>query len=273
MFQDYALFPHMDVRDNVAYGLMVRGVGRAERHARAAEMLAMVDLAGYDRRKPVQLSGGQRQRVALARALVRRPRVLLLDEPLGALDLKLREQMQAELKALQRQLGITFIYVTHDQGEALSMSDRVAVFRAGRIEQVDAPQRLYRQPATEFVARFVGGANVLSAAQSARWAQAGGAHALRPEQVLVHSVPGTTVADVQAPAILRDLQFHGAATRMVLEMDDGTRLLASVDSAELAAMGAAPAIDARVLASWAREAMVPVSASAPDPVASSGVPA
>ena len=277
VFQDYALFPHMDVRDNVAYGLMVRGLGRAERHARAAEMLAMVDLAGYERRKPVQLSGGQRQRVALARALVRRPRVLLLDEPLGALDLKLREQMQAELKALQRQLGITFIYVTHDQGEALSMSDRVAVFRAGRIEQVDAPQRLYRQPATEFVARFVGGANVLTAEQSARWAHADGAHALRPEQVLVHPTAGTAVAGVQAPAILRDLQFHGAATRMVLEMDDGTRLLASVDSAELAALGEAPAIGAPVLASWARDAMVPVSASLPDSTTATatsvGVPA
>ncbi|MDH4652983.1 ATP-binding cassette domain-containing protein, partial [Pseudomonas sp. BN606] len=137
VFQDYALFPHMNVRDNVAYGLKVKGVARAERLARAEEALGMVALAGYGDRKPAQLSGGQRQRVALARALVNRPRVLLLDEPLGALDLKLREQMQSELKKLQRQLGITFIFVTHDQGEALSMSDRVAVFNKGRIEQVD----------------------------------------------------------------------------------------------------------------------------------------
>lgn len=156
VFQDYALFPHMSVLENIAYGLMVKGVAKNERLSRAREALNSVALADYGERKPSQLSGGQRQRVALARALVNRPRVLLLDEPLGALDLKLREQMQTELKKLQRQLGITFIFVTHDQSEALSMSDRVAVFSKGRIEQVDTPQKLYMQPETAFVAEFVG---------------------------------------------------------------------------------------------------------------------
>ena len=148
VFQDYALFPHLDVRDNVAYGPMVRGVARRARHAQAEEMLALVRLDGFGDRKPAQLSGGQRQRVALARALVNRPRVLLLDEPLGALDLKLREAMQDELKALQARLGITFVFVTHDQGEALSMADRVAVFNAGKIAQVGTPQEIYDRPRT-----------------------------------------------------------------------------------------------------------------------------
>ncbi len=270
VFQDYALFPHMDVRDNVAYGLMVRGVGRKQRQAQADEALAMVDLSGLGARKPAQLSGGQRQRVALARALVLRPRVLLLDEPLGALDLKLREQMQAELKSLQRRLGITFVYVTHDQGEALSMSDRVAVFNAGRIEQVDAPQQLYRQPATEFVARFVGGANVLTPVQATRWAGEEGAFALRPELVRV----AAALADGQAgaAATLVDLQFHGAATRMVLRMDDGSQLLASADSASLTDAADAPAVGAAVFAAWARESMVALPTAA-GPAATTGSPA
>ena len=162
VFQDYALFPHMTVGDNVAYGLMVRKVAKAERAARVTEALRMVRLEGYEERKPGQLSGGQRQRVALARALVNRPRVLLLDEPLGALDLKLREEMQIELKAIQQQVGITFIYVTHDQEEALTMSDRLAVFNHGRIEQVGAPAEVYERPATRFVAGFVGTSNLLT---------------------------------------------------------------------------------------------------------------
>ena len=152
VFQDYALFPHLDVRDNVAYGPMVKGVPKAERHAKAEEMLALVRLDGFGDRRPSQLSGGQRQRVALARALVNAPRVLLLDEPLGALDLKLREAMQDELKAIQRRLGITFVFVTHDQGEALSMADRVAVFNEGRIVQVGPPETVYERPANRFVA-------------------------------------------------------------------------------------------------------------------------
>ncbi|NJM82405.1 MAG: ABC transporter ATP-binding protein, partial [Tabrizicola sp.] len=161
VFQDYALFPHMNVRDNVAYGLMVKGVARSTRHSRAEDMLALVHLDGYGGRKPAQLSGGQRQRVALARALVNEPRVLLLDEPLGALDLKLREAMQDELKALQKRLGITFVFVTHDQHEALSMADSLAVFNNGRIAQIGTPQEIYDRPQSRFVADFVGSSNVL----------------------------------------------------------------------------------------------------------------
>src|SRR6218665_3837988 len=161
VFQDYALFPHLSILDNVAYGLMVKGVGKEERGRAAEDALAMVKLPGYGVRKPGQLSGGQRQRVALARALVNRPKVLLLDEPLGALDLKLREQMQEELKTLQKALGITFVFVTHDQGEALSMADRVAVFNDGKIQQLGTPEDVYKRPQTRFVADFVGSSNVL----------------------------------------------------------------------------------------------------------------
>src|SRR5262249_38599371 len=156
VFQDYALFPHMSVLENVAYGLMVKRVRRAERERKANAMLELVALAGFGARRPSQLSGGQRQRVALARALVNEPEVLLLDEPLGALDLKLRQQMQVELKALQRKVGITFVFVTHDQDEALGMSDRVAVFNQGRVEQLGTPEEVYERPATAFVAGFVG---------------------------------------------------------------------------------------------------------------------
>ncbi len=166
VFQDYALFPHLDVQRNVEYGLKVKGVRKAERRRRAGELLESVRLSGFASRRPNQLSGGQRQRVALARALVNHPKVLLLDEPLGALDLKLREEMQVELKALQRDVGITFVFVTHDQGEALSMSNRVAVFNNGRLEQVGTPRQVYESPQTTFVATFVGTSNVLSAEQS-----------------------------------------------------------------------------------------------------------
>ncbi len=161
VFQDYALFPHMTVLDNVAYGPRMRGVGKGERQARAREMLELVQLGPLSGRRPAQLSGGQRQRVALARALINRPKVLLLDEPLGALDLKLREEMQIELKGLQKKLGITFVYVTHDQGEALSMSDRVAVMSEGRIAQLGTPREIYFDPSSEFVAQFVGRSNLL----------------------------------------------------------------------------------------------------------------
>ena len=183
VFQDYALFPHLNVLDNVAYGLMVKGVGRAERRKAAEDALNLVRLPGYGARRPGQLSGGQRQRVALARALVNRPKVLLLDEPLGALDLKLRENMQEELKTLQKSLGITFVFVTHDQGEALSMADRVAVFNDGRIMQIGAPEDIYQRPATRFVADFVGSSNVLPPdfverhTGQRRWAS------LRPEKI------------------------------------------------------------------------------------------
>src|SRR5512145_2298677 len=161
VFQDYALFPHMTIEDNIAYGLMVRGVPKTERYKRVQEMLDLVRLPGFGRRKPSQLSGGQRQRVALARALINHPKVLLLDEPLGALDLKLRQQMQVELKAIQQRVGITFIFVTHDQEEALTMSDRIAVFSEGKIEQIGSPADVYEHPQSEFIAGFVGVSNVI----------------------------------------------------------------------------------------------------------------
>ncbi len=211
VFQDYALFPHLDVRDNVAYGPMVRGAPKPERHARAEEMLALVRLDGFGDRRPSQLSGGQRQRVALARALVNAPRVLLLDEPLGALDLKLREQMQEELKAIQRRLGITFVFVTHDQGEALSMADRVAVFDRGRIAQVGSPQEIYERPRTRFVADFVGSSNVLGPPLAARFGASGWA-SLRPEAIRLDAggpVAGTATAS----------RYLGAGTQLTVAVD------------------------------------------------------
>jgi putative spermidine/putrescine transport system ATP-binding protein len=185
VFQDYALFPHMNVRDNVAYGLMVKGMARTQRYAKAEEMLALVQLGSYGDRKPAQLSGGQRQRVALARALVNEPRVLLLDEPLGALDLKLREAMQDELKSLQRRLGITFIFVTHDQHEALSMADSLAVFNNGKIAQIGTPAQIYAQPKTRFVADFVGSSNVLPPALTAQLGGPAKYASLRPEALRI----------------------------------------------------------------------------------------
>jgi putative spermidine/putrescine transport system ATP-binding protein len=208
VFQDYALFPHLNILDNVAYGLMVKGVEKSERLQLAEQALDLVKLPGYGARKPGQLSGGQRQRVALARALVNKPKVLLLDEPLGALDLKLREQMQEELKTLQRSLGITFIFVTHDQGEALSMADRVAVFNDGKIVQAGTPEEIYNRPKTRFVADFVGSSNVISPAEmktlggEAKWAS------LRPEAI--------RLVDGGVPAIVRSSSFLGAATRLTV---------------------------------------------------------
>ncbi|MBB3564833.1 putative spermidine/putrescine transport system ATP-binding protein [Rhizobium sp. BK512] len=215
VFQDYALFPHLDILDNVAYGLMVKGVGKTERIKEAEKALELVKLPGYGSRRPGQLSGGQRQRVALARALVNKPRVLLLDEPLGALDLKLREQMQEELKSLQRALGITFIFVTHDQGEALSMADRVAVFNNGGIVQHGTPQDIYRRPKTRFVADFVGSSNVIAPdvmtalGGEKRWAS------LRPEAI--------HIAADGIEARVENASFLGAATRLAVETR-GSRL-------------------------------------------------
>lgn len=210
VFQDYALFPHMNILDNVAYGLMVKGVDKQQRYREAEEALALVKLPGYGSRKPGQLSGGQRQRVALARALVNKPRVLLLDEPLGALDLKLREQMQEELKTLQRALGITFIFVTHDQGEALSMADRVAVFNDGRIVQAGTPEEIYKRPQSRFVADFVGSSNVIPPdvmqrfGGEARWAS------LRPEAIRLAEGKG-----IAATVMISN--FLGSTTRLSVE--------------------------------------------------------
>jgi putative spermidine/putrescine transport system ATP-binding protein len=216
VFQDYALFPHLSVGDNVAYGPMIRGVAKAERLKAAEEALTLVQLPGYGDRRPGQLSGGQRQRVALARALVNKPKVLLLDEPLGALDLKLREQMQEELKALQRSLGITFVFVTHDQGEALSMADRVAVFNHGKIMQVGAPEEIYRAPRSRFVADFVGSSNVLPPDVVARFAGKRAWASLRPEAIRIAKTGG------QAATVI-GRSYLGAATRLAVEID-GQRL-------------------------------------------------
>jgi putative spermidine/putrescine transport system ATP-binding protein len=210
VFQDYALFPHMTVGENVEYGLKVKKVPRADRRGRVQEVLRMVRLEGFERRKPVQLSGGQRQRVALARSIVTRPQVLLLDEPLGALDLKLRQEMQLFLKGLQHDLGITFVYVTHDQEEALTMSDRLAVFNAGRIEQVGAPADVYERPRTEFVAGFVGVSNVLE--------DEGRRFTVRPEKITMsHEGPGR-------PGTIADVIYVGSFTRYVVELDTGDTL-------------------------------------------------
>jgi putative spermidine/putrescine transport system ATP-binding protein len=224
VFQDYALFPHMNVRDNVAYGLMVKGMGRSQRYAKAEEMLSVVKLSGYGERKPGQLSGGQRQRVALARALVNEPRVLLLDEPLGALDLKLREAMQDELKALQKRLGITFVFVTHDQHEALSMADSLAVFNEGRIAQVGAPEDIYARPSSRFVADFVGSSNVLPPAVTqalggpAKWAS------LRPEKTRL-AAQSAVMGEVSA------LRYLGAATRVIAQCN-GVEIAALVPAGQ-----------------------------------------
>ena len=228
VFQDYALFPHMTILDNVAYGLMVKGVGKEERHRQARDTLALVKLGEFGQRRPSQLSGGQRQRVALARALVNRPKVLLLDEPLGALDLKLREQMQVELKSLQRQVGITFVFVTHDQGEALAMSDRVAIFNEGRIVQVGPPADVYERPQTRFVADFVGSSNVLEPG----FAVAHGGRkvwtSLRPERIAL-APDGAPVASGNGSVSGRvvDLQYQGAVTRLTVD-SDGQRIVATL---------------------------------------------
>jgi putative spermidine/putrescine transport system ATP-binding protein len=224
VFQDYALFPHMTIRENVAYPLMVRKVDRATRSRRADELLALVQLPGVGERRPGQLSGGQRQRVALARALISEPQVLLLDEPLGALDLKLREQMQSELKALQRRLAITFLFITHDQHEALSMSDRIGIFNAGRLEQVGTPREVYDAPATRFVAQFVGAANVLDG-EAARTLTGHAQAMLRPERITLGGA-----AQARASGTVSEVQFFGAFTRIKVETA-GARVQADLPTA------------------------------------------
>src|SRR3954470_1985484 len=250
VFQDYALFPHLSVLDNVAYGLMVRGMPKRERYRRAEEMLALVALPGLGGRRPAQLSGGQRQRVALARALVLEPEVLLLDEPLGALDLKLRQQMQGELKALQRQVGITFVFVTHDQDEALGMADRVAVFNHGRIEQIGTAEEVYEHPATAFVAGFVGSSNIVDAATARRLFARDGAFALRPERIVVE-LPG----EVMVEGTVVVTQYHGASTRLEVQLDGGPVLM--VDRTNDGS-GRRPSSGERVRLAWQASAMQPL---------------
>jgi putative spermidine/putrescine transport system ATP-binding protein len=248
VFQDYALFPHMNVRDNVAYALMVKGMQRVERERKAQDLLAMVQLPDVGDRRPAQLSGGQRQRVALARALISEPKVLLLDEPLGALDLKLREQMQSELKSLQRKLGITFLFITHDQHEALSMSDRVGVFNQGRLEQVGTPQALYDTPASRFVARFVGAANVLEGAAARRLAGHDCAM-LRPERIQLGNAEGARVGGTVV-----ERQYFGSHTRLKVDVGDA---LVQVDVAEPGG-SATPAVGNAVRLHWSADAVHPL---------------
>ena len=254
VFQDYALFPHMSIGDNVAYGLVVRKVPKQEREQRVGEALEMVRLSGYERRKPTQLSGGQRQRVALARALVNRPRVLLLDEPLGALDLKLREEMQLELKAIQQEVGITFVYVTHDQEEALTMSDRLAVFNRGRIEQLGTPADLYERPATAFVAGFVGTSNLLRGDAARTLVGEDGLFTVRPEKIRI-TERGAAVADdeVGADGTIRNVVYLGPDTRYIVALDAGSELVVTQQNLHTSSMEVLAAQGQPVRLAWKKQ--------------------
>ncbi|MFC0556063.1 ABC transporter ATP-binding protein [Planotetraspora thailandica] len=254
VFQDYALFPHMTVLQNVEYGLRVKRVAKAERRERAHDALRSVRLDGFDARRPAQLSGGQRQRVALARALVNRPRVLLLDEPLGALDLKLREEMQVELKAIQREVGITFLFVTHDQEEALTMSDRVAVFNHGRIEQVGTPAEIYERPATSFVAGFVGTSNLISGYAAPAVLGKEGTFSVRPEKlrVVLGDGEGAGPDEHEAAGTVSEVVYAGPATRFVVDLDAGGRLIALQQNLQVSSMDVLGLRGSRVRLVWHR---------------------
>ena len=262
VFQDYALFPHMSVGENVAYGLAIRRVARAERQARVADAMRMVRLEGYDRRRPGNLSGGQRQRVALARALVNRPRVLLLDEPLGALDLKLREEMQIELKAIQGQVGITFIYVTHDQEEALVMSDRIAVFNRGRIEQVGTPADVYEHPRTTFVAGFVGTSNLLGGSAAQAVLGTDGMFTIRPEKIRV-GTPDDPVASDEQSALgrVREVVYLGSDTRYIVALDASGELVVTQQNLQASSMEALAAQGRAVRLIWKRQHVLALKGS------------
>jgi putative spermidine/putrescine transport system ATP-binding protein len=261
VFQDYALFPHMSVGQNVEYGLMVRKVPGRERKVRVAEALGMVRLEGYERRRPSQLSGGQRQRVALARALINRPRVLLLDEPLGALDLKLRQEMQIELKSIQLQVGITFIYVTHDQEEALTMSDRLAVFNRGRIEQVGTPADVYERPATVFVAGFVGTSNLLSGDVAQSIVGEAGTFTVRPEKIRMADPDSAAGPDESfAQGRIRSVVYLGSDTRYVVALDAGGELVVTQQNLATSSMEALAAQGKAVRLVWKRQHNFPVTA-------------
>ena len=246
VFQDYALFPHMTVADNVAYGLRVKGIAKAERKARVEEILRRMRLPGLGDRKPSQLSGGQRQRVALARALVNRPLVLLLDEPLGALDLKLRQEMQLFLKSLQQDLGITFVYVTHDQDEALTMSDRLAVFDQGRIVQIGAPAEIYERPASAFVAGFVGVSNVIE--------RGGKSFAIRPEKIRMTDAGAAPARGGNAETgRIREVVYAGTVTRYLVDLDGGGELQVVLQNLETSSGEAREAKGRAVLLEWRPE--------------------
>jgi putative spermidine/putrescine transport system ATP-binding protein len=251
VFQDYALFPHMRVGANVGYGLMIKKVPRLERERRVEDMLELVRLPGLAGRKPSQLSGGQRQRVALARALINHPRVLLLDEPLGALDLKLRQQMQTELKAIQQRVGITFVYVTHDQEEALTMSDRLAVFNHGRIEQLGTPAEVYERPATEFVAGFVGVSNLVRGPLARALTGADQTFSVRPEKIRL-AAPGAPVpaGACQAAGRIREVVYLGMHTRYLVELEAGGELTVVEQNLSTTSMEALSARGRQVCLWW-----------------------
>jgi putative spermidine/putrescine transport system ATP-binding protein len=250
VFQDYALFPHMTIGENVGYGMRIKGVKRGERTKRTAEALELVRLGGLQDRKPSQLSGGQRQRVALARAIVNRPQVLLLDEPLGALDLKLRQDMQTELKRIQQEVGITFIYVTHDQEEALTMSDRVAAFKDGQIEQIGSPAEIYEHPETEFVAGFVGVSNLLERTLNGQPRR----FTVRPEKISVldedaAAAPGAHTETGQ----IRDVVYVGMVTRYMVDLDEGGMLMVIRQNLETTSSEVLEARGQRVRLAWRPE--------------------
>jgi len=257
VFQDYALFPHMSVLQNVEYGLKVKRVASSKRRPRAEEALETVRLSAYGARRPHELSGGQRQRVALARALVNRPRVLLLDEPLGALDLKLRREMQIELKVMQREVGITFVFVTHDQEEALTMSDRIAVFNEGRIEQVARPIELYEQPATEFVAGFVGTSNLLTDRLAKRAIGEEGVFSIRPEKIHLHH-DRSTVGDDDCvlEGTVVEVVYLGSSTHSVVDVGDEVYLTVQQQNRESSIDFALARRGEPVVLGWKREHVV-----------------
>ena len=265
VFQDYALFPHMSVGENVGYGLMVRRVGRKERSERVAEALEMVRLPGFEKRKPSQLSGGQRQRIALARALVNRPRVLLLDEPLGALDLKLREEMQIELKAIQKDVGITFIFVTHDQDEALTLSDRLAVFNQGRVEQIGSPAEVYENPATAFVAGFVGTSNLISGEGARAITGADATFTVRPEKIHL-AEPGEEPGSGQCAVAgtVKEVVYLGVNTRYIVSLEGGGELVVVQQNQATSSMQALAARGRQVRLIWDRQHNRTVEAAGPN---------
>ena len=256
VFQDYALFPHMNVGENIAYGLMIKKVPKEKREQRVNEMLDLVQLSGLAGRRPNQLSGGQRQRVALARALINNPKVLLLDEPLGALDLKLRQQMQVELKALQKRVGITFIFVTHDHEEALTMSDRIAVFNHGRIEQVGTPAEIYEHPATAFAAGFVGVSNLVRGELANRITGSETTFSIRPEKIHLASLTEKAGADrIVVDGRVRDIVYLGLYTRYLVELEGGGDLVVVEQNLKTTSMDVMTLKGQRVRLSWKKEHM------------------